>query len=537
MKEQKNIERLFQEKFKDFEVNPPEDAWTNIEARLQNKKKKKRVIPFWLKASGIAAGLLLFIWTYSVINNDEKFLINDSNNVVNQEKNDSDSNSKIAPNSTIQDKFKNGSVNTIGQGELVNEEKGNSSEAFESTSNKYSKNTNSAEEKNNFISNQSQVVKNNKNKQKVLFNNDNSLNNSAVVNNSSSNFEHSNQINKNLQTGTNSNLISENNAIANSDIEKTKTIENNQNNELSVENQEKSVVSDNLNLLNKNEIIVENQLVNDSTQVLVTTEVNELEQLLKEKEEGENADEKEKEKRDKWVVSTNAAPVYFNSFSQGSPIDEQFSENAKNYGTSLSYGVGIQYELNDKLAVRAGVNNVAFNYSTNDVYYTTALKHTKDFNPNINENVNGTNILLFARGTQPENASLISGDVENYTFNEQGSLKQDIGYIEVPLELSYKVLDKKFGINIIGGFSTLFLNNNSILLETNNMQMEIGKANNLNNIHFSSNVGLGFKYTFWKSFNANFQPMFKYQINTFSENSGNFKPYFVGLYSGISFSF
>ncbi len=107
----------------------------------------------------------------------------------------------------------------------------------------------------------------------------------------------------------------------------------------------------------------------------------------------------------------------------------------------------------------------------------------------------------------------------------------------MPIELSYKLVDKKFGIEIIGGMSTLFLNNNTVSLVTDGMEMNVGKANNLNNIHFSSNVGLGFKYSFWKNFNANFQPMFKYQINTFSENSGNFKPYFIGLYSGISFSF
>ena len=85
--------------------------------------------------------------------------------------------------------------------------------------------------------------------------------------------------------------------------------------------------------------------------------------------------------------------------------------------------------------------------------------------------------------------------------------------------------------------STLFLNNNSISLLTDGMEMNVGKANNLNNIHFSSNVGFGFKYNFWKSFDANFQPMFKYQINSFSENSSNFKPYFIGLYTGFSFSF
>ena len=84
---------------------------------------------------------------------------------------------------------------------------------------------------------------------------------------------------------------------------------------------------------------------------------------------------------------------------------------------------------------------------------------------------------------------------------------------------------------------TLFLNSNSVSLVSNGTEMEIGKANNLNNIHFSSNVGLGFKYAFWKSFQANFQPMFKYQINTFSNDSGNFKPYFIGIYSGFSFKF
>jgi hypothetical protein len=103
--------------------------------------------------------------------------------------------------------------------------------------------------------------------------------------------------------------------------------------------------------------------------------------------------------------------------------------------------------------------------------------------------------------------------------------------------MSYKLLNKKFGIEIIGGMSTLFLQQNEVKLQTEGMEMNIGKANNLNNIHFSSNVGLGFKYDFLKAFQANFQPMFKYQINTFSENSGSFKPYVIGLYTGISYHF
>ena len=58
MNEHKNIERLFQEKFKDFEAIPHENVWDNIQVEL-NKKEKRRIIPFWWKLSGIAAALLM----------------------------------------------------------------------------------------------------------------------------------------------------------------------------------------------------------------------------------------------------------------------------------------------------------------------------------------------------------------------------------------------------------------------------------------------------------------------------------------------
>ena len=65
MKEnKKDIERLFQEKFKDFEATPPLESWANIEERLNQKKKKRRVIPFWFKTSGIAATLILGVFLF-----------------------------------------------------------------------------------------------------------------------------------------------------------------------------------------------------------------------------------------------------------------------------------------------------------------------------------------------------------------------------------------------------------------------------------------------------------------------------------------
>lgn len=47
MKELKNIDRLYQEKFKDFEAPPPPEVWSRISEKLDADKKKRRIIPWW----------------------------------------------------------------------------------------------------------------------------------------------------------------------------------------------------------------------------------------------------------------------------------------------------------------------------------------------------------------------------------------------------------------------------------------------------------------------------------------------------------
>tara|TARA_R100000935_G_scaffold1023_1_gene3343 strand:- start:638 stop:1381 length:744 start_codon:yes stop_codon:yes gene_type:complete len=61
MEERKHIDRVFQEKFKDFEATPRDVVWDSISARLKNNQRKKRVLPIWYKMAGVAAILALFI--------------------------------------------------------------------------------------------------------------------------------------------------------------------------------------------------------------------------------------------------------------------------------------------------------------------------------------------------------------------------------------------------------------------------------------------------------------------------------------------
>ena len=58
MKTHKNIDRLFQEKLKDFEVSPPKGAWNNIEKGIHGYRRKP-LIPLWFKITSAAAILIL----------------------------------------------------------------------------------------------------------------------------------------------------------------------------------------------------------------------------------------------------------------------------------------------------------------------------------------------------------------------------------------------------------------------------------------------------------------------------------------------
>ena len=72
MKEEKNLDRLFQEKFKDFERHPSDAVWNNITA-AQKENEDRKVIPLWWKLGGAAAVVaLLFTIGFTGFNTTSK---------------------------------------------------------------------------------------------------------------------------------------------------------------------------------------------------------------------------------------------------------------------------------------------------------------------------------------------------------------------------------------------------------------------------------------------------------------------------------
>ncbi len=528
MKKPNNIDKLAQDKLKNHEITAPEMVWTNIERELK-KKKEHKLFPIWWKYAGVAAVLLIGFFIgkeFSGGNKNENVVPMSATEVKSSLEENTNENSK---NSVLIDK--NDEVLVSNKKNKLSQEKSKTT-----TNNQITINENQVlvSNENNELSNEKKSEKSSSNKRKFNFNETN-----AVANNSS--VSNKNKQNKDVSV---SNIIissSFKNFEEDKMVNNDKIVQNDSN--IIVDKKESKNESKTANNFNKLEI--ENKLFDQKNQ-LTTTEnqfikkdsiakkPNVLENLLAAK-----TKKKTKEnKTNKWLITPNIAPIYTNSTSNNSTFDSTFDNNSKSYENNISLGLAVNYAITKKISIRTGINK--FDVSNNTInigfYKNSAISSTvKDATAIISNDYTISNNIA-NQTLEINQVGTALNPVQNPTKTE-GTLNQKTAYLEVPLEISYAILDKKFSINLITGFSTLFLNKNKISIISNNNNIDLGQADNLNRIHYSTNVGLGFNYKFAKSFQVNLEPMMKYQINTFSNDVSNFKPYFIGIYSGISFGF
>ena len=524
MNDKKHIDRLFQEGLKDFEAIPRDAVWENIEAKLNEKKKKRRVIiPIWWRYTSVAALLLLLLTVGGIyFNNTNK---TQNNQVVDTENNAS---------------------------EKINNKHNNSIESIENPSETETVITNNKDSKEDL---------NNKTNLKAPLNNLIPSNEYTVAESSASKNKNESKVkqvsNKTLNTKNKSAIPNNsNNSVANvsgenSNKNQSQNVKENNNALASLNNDNNNSTKKETALIDKEKTL---EIINNSTKdntTIVKTNTEETETLADNKteknklnieealEKNKDIIEEEEETQNRWSIAPNAAPVYFNTLGDGSSIDPQFNKNSKTGELNMSYGIAASYAINNKITIRSGVNKVNLGYNTNDVIVfqsagslrssTSALQNVSSINNN--SSIDAISII------SSENFNTAAKSPESFTTSNT-SINQALGYIEIPLEIQYTLSDKKLGVNVIGGFSSFFLNDNEIFSEAENgSRTFLGEANNINKVSYSANLGLGLNYKMSKKIDLNLEPMFKYQINTFKNTSGNFTPFFIGVYTGFAIKF
>lgn len=405
MRDFKNIDRLYQENLKDFEVFPPNKSWNAIEKRLVTTSKKRR-IPIWIKISSVAA-LFLLLFTVGTV-----YFIPEN-----------DFNNKSLPNQ-------------IDKEELIDKK-----------------------------------------------------DNSNVI-----------------TSVNNSNSIDKKTSISEPVLDQEEKVPN-------LNYQTEKIISDNSEESTFNKKVLNKYLLTDTSNLPLQKAKN-------------NEVSKKEITSSRFTVATIFAPIYFNSFGDGSGVDAQFKDNPTLGSLSYSYGVKFAYQLNKRFSLQSGINLINLGYKTNNVYVTPGVAIVGF------SNLSSSPILA-----RSGNTSKTNDEATGSADSNKGSLSQHFGYIEIPVEIKYNVANGKIGVNIVGGFSTLLLNSDEVFIEINNFSQSLGSSNNLRSINFSGNIGIDVDYSIRKNLFINVSPMFKIHTNTFSKNAGSLQPYYIGVYTGLNYKF
>lgn len=241
-----------------------------------------------------------------------------------------------------------------------------------------------------------------------------------------------------------------------------------------------------------------------------------------------NEEKKNAKKKKNWSISPLIGLLNSNSYTKSSPVSSSLSNSTKGDYT-YSYGLQVSYQLNRKYSVQTGLHFQEISYQNKNLI--VALSNINSSNINFDTRTNFDMIELNSNVETSGNISAAN------IVSRNGNLNQRYGYIEIPIEIKYNLIEKNsFKTELIVGASSLFLNENETTLETESFSSS-GKMNNLNNINFSANIGVIFSYKFDKKWALNFSPMLKSHLNTFNNNSNGFKPYYFGVYSGINLNF
>jgi hypothetical protein len=255
--------------------------------------------------------------------------------------------------------------------------------------------------------------------------------------------------------------------------------------------------------------------------------------------------------KDKWSIAAMASPTYYSRFISGNnDVSKQLMASEQPL-LSYSGGVAFTYKISKRFSIQSGLYYSSLGQEVDginsfggfqkyvsakgdrnfEVLTTSGTVYTNngdvfliDASPGERISTNYTNDVF-----DPKKASL------EYLNN---TLRQNFSYLELPVVLRYKIIDKMIDFNLIGGLSYNMLVNNSVYTMIDGAKYSIGKTEGLNPVSLSSSIGMGMEYSFSDNLSLNFEPTFRYYLNPFNQTTGSrVHPYSVGIFTGLSYKF
>jgi len=253
----------------------------------------------------------------------------------------------------------------------------------------------------------------------------------------------------------------------------------------------------------------------------------------------------------RWSIQAIASPTYLSSFNSGS--DGLSKELTASEQSLVSYtgGVAFSYKISKRFSIQSGLYYSSLGQKVDGINsfsgfqpYGTVTKGDHNFEvltTNGTVYTSNPDVFLSSKGSDRIVTAYTNDVFDPKKENLQpiaSSLDQNFKYLELPVVVKYKLIDKAIGINLIGGLSYNLLVGNSVYTSLDGNRYSIGKTQGLNPLTLSSSLGMGMEYNLSGKLSLNLEPTFRYYLNPFSSSTGSFiHPYSFGIFSGVSYKF
>jgi len=259
-----------------------------------------------------------------------------------------------------------------------------------------------------------------------------------------------------------------------------------------------------------------------------------------------------------WKMGMYVAPGYS---SYSSSYSETYAQNMNYTGSDGNANVGggfsVQYKTSKRWIVESGIyyaqngqqsENSANIFTRNENADNTLADGGVSYFSNQVRVENNTMAMNSAAGiiqfsSTPKGAEL-TGDFEAKNTGvanllvANGGFSQVFEFMEIPLYVRYRVIDRKIGVELLTGFNTGIVVGNNAYIENQYGVQNIGETKDISTFNIAGTLGMGVNYALGKHFSVAVEPRFSYYLNSINNNpSVDFRPYRMGFYTGLTYEF
>jgi hypothetical protein len=264
-----------------------------------------------------------------------------------------------------------------------------------------------------------------------------------------------------------------------------------------------------------------------------------------------------REQTSRWGLNGSISPIYSFRHVSTSPTGakNEFFYDKENPAYGFTGGISAIFKKYKRLSFVTGIHFTRSGQSYSDVIFYQNIE---------TGNILQTGILRTDMPYPFENSmgQITSGDYPHYLadyilpsgelssgglsgrpeFDDYESfladLNQTFDFLEIPLLIKYKVLDKKVGIHVVSGVGTNLMIDNEVFLYHKGEKVNLGETVRLNKFNFTGSLGVGFEYNLNYNWSLSFEPTFRYFLNSINTSSSTkTHPYYFGVYSGMNIYF